>query len=165
VDYDGVDVDGNGNPVDLLDESPPYIPYQFYPPVFPAGPSSTTMTGPFADYWLPNSAYAAGQVVFPQRIDVPPLGEFSYDEVDEPRFRLGFRCITAGTSGATSNDEPAWPTKPGLRVSDGTTGLVWESFDNRRPLQAIRLTVRYHDKTSDNMRQLSLVMPLTTELK
>ncbi|MEZ6034831.1 MAG: hypothetical protein R3C17_17190 [Planctomycetaceae bacterium] len=74
----------------------------------------------------------------------------------EPKFQMGYRLVTPGISGTSS---PLWPTAPGRRVTDGTA--VWESFDNRRPLQSIRLTFRFHDKTSDNMRQLSLVVPLT----
>ena len=157
----------------------PYVAYRFYPPRSsdtPPGPTpSGTTTGPFASYWQPNTTYplpvspALGSpppgyledVVFTTwtELDAPPDG-FQYDEMGEPKFQLGYRLLTPGLSGGS---QPLWPTAPGRRVTDGTA--VWESFDNRRPLESIRLQFRFQDKTSDNMRQLSLVIPMTETTK
>lgn len=161
--HPGVDLDGNS-----VNDAAPYIAYRFYPPISPNGPSPTTMTsyGPFADYWRPG-AYAVGDVVFAPWTDADSSGTFSYDEIPEPKFQIGYRCVAVndlnGMNGIeTSGIAPVFPTAPGKRITDNE--VTWESFDNRRPLRAIRLQIRYLDKTSDQMRQVSIVMPLSENL-
>ncbi len=167
-DVSSLDFDGSGT-VSASETSAPYIPYNFYPPRSsdtPPGPTSfRTTTGPFASYWTPNSTYPKASlpggylpnVVFVPwtELDVPADG-FQYDEVPAPVFHLAFKMLVPGISGAVS---PQWPTAPGRRVTDGT--VVWEAIDNRRPLESVRVQFRFYDKTSDTLKQLSLVIPLT----
>jgi hypothetical protein len=80
---------------------------------------------------------------------------------------MGYRCVAVndlnGMNGIeTSAVAPVFPTAPGKRITDNE--VTWESFDNRRPLRAVRLQIRYLDKTSDQMRQVSIVMPLSENL-
>lgn len=51
--------------------------------------------------------------------------EFSVNQVVVPSTRNGhrYRCIVAGTSGAT---EPTWTRAKGAQRSDGSDGLVWQ---------------------------------------
>ncbi|MGZ0174858.1 MAG: hypothetical protein ACKVHE_35615, partial [Planctomycetales bacterium] len=62
---------------------------------------------------------------------------------------------TSGTSGAV---EPNGPKKPGDVFSDGT--VRWEARSNIKPLQAVRVRVRFLHEASGKMRQLSLVHSL-----
>jgi hypothetical protein len=119
-------------------------------------------------FWQPNIAYNVGDVVFVNRADNSDLlFDKGYDqEVDEPRFMIAYRMIAGvdvNTSGNTesSGTPPNFPAAIGRRTTETNNEITWESFDNRRPLQSIRLTFRFHDKASDNMRQLSLVIPMT----
>ncbi|MBL8815812.1 MAG: prepilin-type N-terminal cleavage/methylation domain-containing protein [Planctomyces sp.] len=159
-----VDIDGNGT-IDADESHPPYIAYDYYPPDqddLPPGPSPVGMPGPVRTYWNDGSPYTAGvDVVFAPWVDQPnggnpPDGLFSYSEMPEPKFQIAYRCVVSGTSGPIS---PIWPRAPGRRITDGS--CVWESFDNRRPLQSMRVTVRFMDQTTDTMRQVSLIMPMT----
>jgi len=58
--------------------------------------------------WQAGTSYLAGNVIVPA-----------------PSSSIGFRCITAGTSGAVAA-QPAWPTQPNQTVTDN--GVVWQSF-------------------------------------
>ncbi len=171
---------------DVDDRVAPYIPYVFYPPKqddIPPGPSATTMPPPPVpvSYWRSGSGtYNPGQtVVFaPVTFDgdagveifewdgagQPPIVGLTRDAVPSQAFQIAYRCVAVNDLNSSGTYEtgvtpPVFPTAPGRRFIDNE--VTWESFDNRRPLQAIRLTFRFQDKTSDNMRQLSLVIPLT----
>lgn len=163
----------------------PYISYLHYPPVQISppvagnivGPSPASMPGPTKTYWVPNSSgiYSAGDVVFAQWLDDnddnPSNGRiadgiFSYKEMPEPKFQIGYRMIGYNDVNPADGDAdggPAgavnFPTAPGRRFTDNE--IIWESFDNRVPLKSIRLTFRFLDKQTDNMRNLSLVIPIT----
>ncbi len=159
-------------------------------PGAPPGPSPLTMPGPIRTYWLPANTgnYSAGaanvlmdgSVVFaPVAFDGdpgpkemfewpntgrPPLVAPTADNIPSQAFQIGYVCVATNDldsdgvieTGATA---PSFPTSPGRRITDNE--VVWESFDNRRPLKSIRLQIRFFDKTSDSMRQLSLVIPMT----
>jgi hypothetical protein len=171
-------------PNDVEDRVAPYIPYVFYPPRqndVPPGPSAITMPAPAASYWTSGTGvFISDQtVVFaPVAFDgdgateffewdgsgQPPIVAPTVDDVPAQAFQIAYRCVAVndinGVNGIeTGASPPVFPTAPGRRVTDNE--VTWESFDNRRPLEAIRLTFRFQDKTSDNMRQLSLVIPLT----
>ena len=169
-----VDVDFSGDGIGVVglhEVLPPYMPYRFYPPRRNAadatqrGPSSALMPDDAAvnrGYWLPNTGYSVGDVVFTQWKDATALGGnndnlFSFDEVDEPKFLIAYRCVSNGTSSSVITGSPS-ASAPGQRISDGTT--LWESFDNRVPLTTIRMTLRYINETSGDPRQLTLVLPV-----
>jgi type II secretory pathway pseudopilin PulG len=172
--HPNVDIDFAGDGagvVGLHEVLPPYMPYRFYPPRRNAadttqrGPSSALMPDDVASnrgYWRPNTAYAVGDVVFTQWKDAIAMGGnndnlFSFDEVDEPKFLIAYRCVADGTSSSVITGSPS-ASAPGQRISDGTT--LWESFDNRIPLTTIRMTLRYINETSGDPRQLTLVLPV-----
>ena len=170
-----LDFDGGGT-VTLSEQSPPYIPYQFHPPRaqdVPPGPSAATMPAPATEqprnrgYWQPNfSPYSVGDVVFVPWIDLPvvsppgpPDGLFQYNEVAEPKFQIAYRCVQIAGGGSSGGVVPLFPSVPGRRITDNE--VIWESFDNRRPLQSMRMTIRFVDQKSDTMRQLTMIIPLT----
>lgn len=176
------DSDGSGGVLSIGEQSAPYVPYQYYPPrqdATPPGPSPVTMPGPFASYWTSGTGtYVPGVTVIfaPVGFDgdgppevfewegLPTLSPPTTDNIPSQAFQIAYRCIAVNDTNATNGYEtgvspPKFPTSPGQRFTDNE--VQWESFDNRRPLEAIRLTFRFHDSTSDNMRQLSLVIPLT----
>jgi len=153
------DSDGDSS-LEFGELHPPYMSYNFYPPAV------VGTVGPHCPFWQPSApvdTYAVGSIVLPEWKDVAPLGVFSYNEISEPSmFQIGLKCIAvndADGDGVENGPAIRFPAAAGQRVTDGE--ITWESFDNRRPLQSIRLTFRFHDKTSDNMRQLSLVIPVT----
>ena len=169
-----LDFDGIAGITDA-ERSPPYVPYAFYPPRMPLGPSPTTMANPSIEtpqnrgYWGENQVYAIGDVVFAKLAPITAYAGWDFDNdglfewkddangIPQPAFHLAYRCIFAGTTNNTT--PPSWPTATGRRVTDGT--VVWEAIDNRRPLESVRVQFRFHDKTSDTLKQLSLVIPLT----
>lgn len=181
------DSDGSGGALSLGERHSPYLPYLYYPPRQndpSPGPSPGTMPDPLIEqvvpsspsnnrgYWQPGVVYNINDVVLVPWEDQAPLdGMFDYSELldDNVRFAYGLRMVAQGPdvdgSGASEsagpglNACPNFPATSGRRITDNE--VIWESFDNRRPLQSIRLTFRFHDKTSDNMRQLSLVIPMT----
>ncbi len=167
------------------DEHPPHIAYRYYPPLSPAGPTRTglplTPTRPGLPlvltaepdrltrrpdnrgYWTPNTVYAIGDVVFVQRpVDLTPSGTFEYGEILEPKFNIAYRCVGRQGAFTSHTSSPGFPTAPGRRSRElGIDQLEWESFDNRRPLTSIRLTLRFMDQSTDTQRQLSLIITLT----
>lgn len=65
-----------------------------------------------------------------QRASLWAIGTaYDYGKVVIPTVRNGhrYRCVQAGTSGATLGDEPTWPLAQAGQVSDGTSDpiLVW----------------------------------------
>jgi len=90
-----------------------------------------------------------------------PLGAFPGQG-----FAIAYRCVAAGYAGATV---PSFPRVPGQVFAEtatvGASGdpAEWVSIDNRRPLRAIKITVQFYDEGTENLRQLSLVLPLTTD--
>ncbi|MFN9037352.1 MAG: hypothetical protein ACK5YO_13715, partial [Planctomyces sp.] len=75
-------------------------------------------------------------------------------------FSIAYRCVLRDPS-KNHTTPPTFPTSPGRRVREDNGAAEWESIDNRRPLTSIRLTLRFHDQTSDTQRNLTLVLPLT----
>ena len=184
------DFNKNFNPAEITETQPPYLPYQFYPPRqsdSPPGPSSRrapTQLQPFpadpADavtYWTGNTEYSVGDVVFARDTgdvsgwDAHANGQFHWTHdaaaIPAQAFQIAYRCVVAGTSkdilpDQTPPDEPpSWPTTPGRIVADNT--VRWEAFDNRLPLKSIRMTMRFKDEASDQIRQLTMILPLTDD--
>jgi hypothetical protein len=50
--------------------------------------------------------------------------------------------------------EPTWPRTAGAQVTDGD--LTWQAVDNRRPLRAIQITLRFLDASTGQLRTLTL---------
>lgn len=154
---------------DTFFDNPPYIAYRFYPPRVgdtPPGPTPDTAPMPSAEqpnnrgYWQPNTSYSLGDVVFVPWIDVGAPNAFDYTDVEEPKFSIAYQCIVPGTSNAGL--ESNWPSAAGRKKTEqGGSSVVWQSFDNRRPLKSIRMQIRFYDRDSETMRQVSLIIPMT----
>ncbi|MCX7408733.1 MAG: prepilin-type N-terminal cleavage/methylation domain-containing protein [Planctomycetales bacterium] len=56
------------------------------------------------------------------------------------------------------NGRASWPRKPGLRVRDGN--LIWQAVDNRKPLRALQITLRFQDPTTAQIRTQTIVHSL-----
>ena len=144
----------------------------------------------YQGYWEPGRGYNAGDIVFavPSQYvangilgwDADADGRFEWSAQpggdQDPTFLIGgapnvgfpdqafqvaYRCIRAGDSGPLPVN---WPSTPGKRITEtvapGTTPAVWESFDNRRPLESMRLIIRFMNQTSGQPRQVTLLIPL-----
>ncbi len=171
----------------LANKQPPYLPYRFYPPLqsqngpspsileetvlieYPADPP---LPKPLREvgtnfinrgYWRPSFAdYNPGDVVFAPWTDTPapsPLNDtfFQPSEVPTPFFNLAFRCVRktgAGLTAATFSPSQA----SGVRFTDGD--VEWEAIDNRRPLKAVRLTFRFLNEKTNQMKELPIVVSL-----
>ncbi|MCR9202748.1 MAG: type II secretion system GspH family protein [Planctomycetaceae bacterium] len=170
----------------------PYELYEFTPPLATDGgimrdgvPIATSNKG----YWQTGSAYVVGDVVFgltdtvwdPDPSDstnplTPINGVFdthaqSQDQPAPWEYQIAFRCIglndgTAGIGNGNGTNEtgaiqPTWAITPGRRTTDGE--YVWEAVDNTRSLKAIRITVRFQNEKSGDMRQLTMVLPVEEE--
>lgn len=182
------DSDGGGGALTVPERSAPYLAYQYYPPKLtpanaadPPGPSPSTMPEPSTEnaanrgYWHESTTYAAGEVVFARLAtdgtylgwDINNDGLFDWTSdaaaIPPQAFQIAYRMVAGNDLNSSGTFEsgptpPTFPTTPGQRLTDGE--ITWESIDNRRPLQSIRITFRFYDKTSDGMRQLSLIIPL-----
>ena len=171
-----IDFDGDST-VELYERSPPFIAYEFYPPRqsdAPPGPSSNFMPSPSANnrgYWMPNMSYAVDDIVFGVDAvhatggwDIDGNGIFDWmtDDVPNQAFQIAYRCIAESTGTGSGNSDvgpPGFSETAGRRITDNE--VIWESFDNRRPLKAVRLTIRYISQKANEPRQLTLVLPLT----
>jgi hypothetical protein len=171
------------NDIGLIDpETPPLQPG----PSSPRAPRSLSPSGRIASYWLDSttsppttSSYAVGDVVFARNAvtanydgwDADGNGFFEWTAdrdaaqalvppvpLPSQGFQIAYRCVVAGNAGVTA---PVWPDTPGRQVLDGT--VVWEAFDNRRPLQSVRMTIRFKDQPSGQIRQLTMLLPLTDD--
>ena len=173
------DVNRDGNLITA--EHPPHIAYRYTPPLFPDGPTRTglplfpqtepdrsTRRADNRGYWQPDTEYNFGDVVFVPWFDAPSIsppgpvdGIFQYSEMEEPKFSIAYRCVGRQGTFRSALTPPQFATAPGRRIREVNDAIEWESFDNRRPLSSIRITLRFMDQTTDTQRQLSLVIPLT----
>ncbi len=98
--------------------------------------------------WAANTTYAFGDLVRPA---VPGLINNA----------LLYRCRTPGISGGT--DPFTNPDAVGDPIPDGA--VIWEVVDNRRPIKALRIIIRFHDPNSDQMRQMTMVHSFNEDLE
>lgn len=80
-------------------------------------------------------------------IAIPALNQSSSNQ------SLVYRKISDG--GTTGTIQPEFPPVVGSIVRDNT--VVWECVDNRIPLQAIRISIRFRDTRSNQPRQVTIV--------
>ena len=168
----------------------PYIPCVYTPPTINAGgptPNAlaTKLERGNRGYYNPTfENYKIGQVVFPFEDNsgdwdpmtstlAGPNGQFDLHAESEDRFHqaLGFhrayRCIDIvdKSSGGTNATAGALlgtpPDTPGQRITDGA--VQWEVVDNTRPIRSMRIKIRFQNQKSEEMRQLTVVVPLIDE--
>ena len=85
-----------------------------------------------------------------QFIRVPALNPATAPRVNNS---LLYRRINSG--GSIGSVTPEFPPVVGSIVNDGS--VVWECIDNRIPLQAIRISVRFRDTGSGQPRQVTMI--------
>ncbi len=109
---------------------------------------------PGTTYFLPNE-FTQSEVcrVFPTHRPEPGGGNY-------PGHQSLFYQVSAVSGGGESGDsdgttEPNWPTVAGDTVVDNE--VTWKAFNNTIGLQAMQITIRFLDPTSQQMRQVSLV--------
>ncbi|MDB5342511.1 MAG: hypothetical protein JWP89_888 [Schlesneria sp.] len=123
---------------DTIWDSPPFFPQKNIP-----GSASSTATT-----WTANKTYSIGDRVFPTttlRI--------------APYFYQCVQTTTGANSGSSATTpEPTWPLKGGLKVGDNQ--LIWQAVDNRKPLKAVKIEIRFLDVSTQQMRQMTMIHSL-----
>ena len=152
-------------------DNPPFRPLLRIPSsTVGAATLPTDVATPRSDEWQPLHTYQVGDVVFPTGAPdmtyAPP-----YPSGTKTKLPYGapffYRCVyggkSAGVSGGTTNYifEPSWPRADGLTVIDGgATGVIWQAVDNRKPLKAIKIQVRFLDTATQQLRQMTILHSL-----
>lgn len=143
-----------------IGDEPPYRATYFRPAAVSGG--GGTFDKPS---WVPDTEYFIGDIVFPtgpptvpQTFPPPfsPPGEPGQLPYGAPFY---YRCI-AKTGGGRSSaiSQPVWPKIDSLKVPDNE--LVWQAVENRKPLRAIKLEIRFIDPSTQQTRQLTLIQSL-----
>lgn len=108
------------------------------------------------DRWNVTDTYTEGDLRFPELADQRANG-----------LRFVYRCVAVvgmPTAGRTQPTAADWPAVAGARMQDppddATNHYIWEAVDNWKPLRAIQITIRFHDVTSDQIRQQTIVHAL-----
>ena len=106
--------------------------------------------------WAPAQTYNVGDPVKPISAALHFNGAIYY--VCRPKNGL------TGLSDATT--EPTWPKDAIVGASEGpdTTGINWDVIDNRKPIRALRIIIRFRDPNSDQMRQMTMVHSFNEDL-
>ncbi len=165
---DFLDPPANTSPTPLaelaLDDPPPFRPLwtdraNFEFPIANGGSGGLRPV-----VWEPSQQYDfPSSVTLPSRVFPVPrqraAGEFYaghqslfYQVVAVSDLGLG-----AAADYFTGPTEPAWPARAGEEVQDGE--IRWRAFNNTIGLQAIQITVRFLDPTSQQMRQVTIIHP------
>jgi type II secretory pathway pseudopilin PulG len=122
--------------------------------------------------WEPSATYFQGDIVFAGSSSSSSPGwdtnndGFNWngpDIVPPQGVHIAYRCVgtvSGNASGVSDTTQPVWRS-PGLRfVDNSVNGLIWEGFNNFQPLKSVRLTIRFIDESSQQPKQLSLIIPM-----
>lgn len=145
----------NTSTAQTLADEPPFRPTYFRPAAISGGGGTYDKPS-----WQPNTAYSVGAIVFPSG---PPgvtqawaggVGKLPYGA---PFY---YRCINGGTSNNIVQ-EPTWPKVDSVKIGEtGGSTVVWQAVDNRKPLKAIKIEVRFIDPSTQQMRQITMIQSL-----
>ncbi|MDX1968830.1 MAG: hypothetical protein SFV23_16770 [Planctomycetaceae bacterium] len=135
----------------LLDHenNPPYRPRKIWP-------NDTTISG-FSRTrlarWQANFNYIVGDRIF------PPLGTQPGDPFYYVCVQAEDGDMVAGTSSQAT--APSFSRIAGLNTQEGNVAalqdqLTWQAVDNRKPLRAIQITLRFLDTSTSQMRTLTI---------
>jgi hypothetical protein len=167
-----------------LGSLPPYRAMQFYPPdsvAFNTADNPGIPVDKRPEIWAPDRTfgnmnhYEVGDRVFPFTVDRngngsdEELGADSDGVLDFPAeshsptrpmgYAFYYVCIRAGESGLTA---PPWQAREGALVTDtGANPAIWRAVPNLRPLDAVRVTLRFIDPGTERVRQISITQSLT----
>lgn len=143
------DDDGDGI-FDRGENFPPYRPLRARPVV---------SSGGYTPYerWIPNSSstaasrYALGNRVFPP--STPQGARFG-----DPFYYVVVAETDRNSDGTISHSPatslPSWPEIDGIKFDDGE--ITWQAVDNRKPLRGIQITIRFLDRTTQQLRTLTI---------
>ena len=155
-----IGIDFDSNPL-TTPEPPPFHPKTYSV----AGPEPTPVNFVGTSTWQPDSPYKIGDVVFPSALKSTAGSPFFYRCIETGKSakqskgkgkKVGFG--NAFRSGLNPEDEPDWPRAGSLNVDDNA--LVWQAVDNRKPLKAIKIEIRFVDPSTQQMRQLTVIQSL-----
>lgn len=152
----GIDFNGDGT----TPEPPPYRPIRFRPDYVSGTEPLATNNGGSA-HWLPTQKYFLGDIVFPTAAGSTPGSPFFYRCIDisrPPKAKGKGKGKGLLGNNESSDTEPVWPKAAGLTYEDNA--IVWQAVDNRKPLRAIKIEVRFVDPSTQQMRQLTLIQSL-----
>ncbi|MEK6261745.1 MAG: type II secretion system protein [Planctomycetota bacterium] len=131
------------------------------PPFRPSILKAESVTGVAADTdaWAADTTYSVGDIRFPTG---PPGATAGASPARLP-YGLPFYYRCVGTTGMAKSallaaSEPSWPRIDGLKVIDNE--VTWQAVENRRPLKAIKLEIRFVDTSTQQMRQLTIIQSL-----
>ncbi|QDT55610.1 hypothetical protein Pan44_36560 [Caulifigura coniformis] len=101
--------------------------------------------------WSPNSSVTTSTYLFPRISNPSGFSATNPNLADDDSYFYQPVFI----NGNTGTRQPDWPREPGATVIDG--GVIWQCFDNRVGLQAIKITVRFRDPGNGSPRQVSVI--------
>jgi prepilin-type N-terminal cleavage/methylation domain-containing protein len=108
---------------------------------------------PSGSGWQANTAVTTSTYVFPR---IAAIGSYTLNNPaasDDDSFY--YRPVLVAGSGNTGSRQPEWPREPGATVVDNE--VIWQCFDNRLGLQAVKLTIRFRDPGNGLPRQVSVI--------
>ncbi|WP_013628877.1 PulJ/GspJ family protein [Rubinisphaera brasiliensis] len=143
---------------------PPKAPLKVHPN---DGTAPTYTAKTVANRWSSGDAFTDGMYVFPSGSENPNYSNFIVWQAE---------VVNGTPSSWTLGTEPTdWSSSPIVDSIDLTAGttvddptdyagdgnadpdVIWHAVDNRRPVKAIRLTIRFLDPNSDQMRQVTMI--------
>ncbi len=123
--------------------------------------------------WQVDTQYSVGARVIPSASYRSNVA----NEHDLINGAVYYECVVSGWSAELPGDEPNWPRDTTVTgsFSDGPNTIagppahsppaVWKLVDNRRPIRALRIIIRFHDPNSDQMRQVTIVHSFNDDLE
>jgi prepilin-type N-terminal cleavage/methylation domain-containing protein len=145
--------------VDYGENLPPFRPVRAW--AIPGASGSYNVPGPpnnnptLFPRWVENTGandptwYTVGSRVFPP-VSAGQRGDpFYYICVGTDDLNSDGTIAHSATPGSV-----AWPRTAGLKVQDGD--LIWQAVDNRKPLRAIQITLRFLDPSTGQLRTMTL---------
>ena len=145
----GLDFNGDGT----VPEPPPFHPITFRPDYLTGAEPTPNNTAGISS-WQAAQKYVPGDVVFPTQPVNPAGSPFFYRCIDNNQPPIGLQNPNVSNNVA----EPGWPKVDGLTVADNA--IVWQAVDNRKPLKAIKIEIRFVDPSTQQMRQLTIIQSL-----
>jgi hypothetical protein len=100
------------------------------------------------------SSVNTNTVYFPRVADATAFNRTNATSGDDDSYYYRVIYPTSG-SGSVGSRAPEWPREPGATVVDG--GVIWQCYDNRIGLQAVRITIRFRDPGNGSPRQVSVI--------
>jgi len=158
-DFPGGGVSGVGNPLPplgLLNVYSNDVPYSYSPTTAPRWDDSPSIADEMYIFPTDINPNYSDYIVWQAEVRKPAAVSQPVGPVEPPEWLSGganYNEVDVHV-GAAVND-------PNDYVGDGTDpadpDVIWHAVDNRKPVKAIRLTVRFLDPNSGQMRQVTMI--------